>query len=328
MNDSERKVFWERLCSLKNDNDSIDNVIKYPRYIYRYRSLTLKSLEDIKNNRLTFSTSNYYDDPFDTYLKINREKLKNDIDKIFEQDNLIENLKSFFNKIGAEISEVEILNKIKNLNLDEFYHFVLKIMNENSRNILRGYTLSVCFSENGLNESLWIKYADQHKGFAVIYDTYDESKFLCGKQNKCTQCPLGNQTASLYPIYYSNDSYDATEYAKWFTASLVLRKIVSTEKVNEIILSLFPQMCWEKEKIALIKKECHKYDQEWRMISSIWNNKPITMRWIPYGIILGLNMSSEEKDLVYHNAKIGGIENIFECFIDDNDELNYKKYKE
>lgn len=170
MNNNERKVFWKRLCSLKDDNDSIEDVIKYPRYIYRYRSLTLKSLEDIKNNRLTFSTSNYYDDPFDTYLKINREKLKKDIDKIFGQDNFIENLKSFFNKIGSEISEVEILNKIKNLNLDEFYHFVLKIMNEDSKSVLRSYTLSVCFSENGLNESLWIKYADQHKGFAVIYD--------------------------------------------------------------------------------------------------------------------------------------------------------------
>ncbi len=327
MNIDEREVFWERLCSLKNGNDSIENVIKYPRYIYRYRSLTLKSLEDIKNNRLTFSTSNYYDDPFDTYLRINREKLKNDIDKIFEQDNLIENFKSFFNKIGAKMSEVEILNKIKNLNLDEVYHFVLKIMNENSRNILRSYTLSVCFSENGLNESLWIKYADRHKGFAVIYDPYDESKFLCGKQNKCMQCPLSNQTASLYPIYYSDEPYDATEYAKWFTASLALKKILSETIANDVIFSMFPQMKWEREKIALIKKKCHMYDQEWRMISSVWNNKPITIEWKPYGIILGLNMAFQDKDLVYHNAKLAGIENIFECYIDDNDTLNYRIYK-
>lgn len=327
MNDNERKVFWDRLCSLKNGNDSIENVIKYPRCIYRYRNLTLKSLEDIKNNRLTFSTSNYYDDPFDTYLRINRKKLKDDINKIFEQNNIVEIFKSFFSTLEIEITEEEISNKIKDLNLDDFYKYVLKLMNENSKNVLRSYTLSVCFSESGLNETLWIKYADQHKGFAVIYDPYDESKFLCGKQDKCMQCPLNNQTVSLYPIYYSDAPYDATEYAKWFTASLVLREILPTEKVNEIILSLFPQMYWERERITLIKKKCHMYEQEWRMISSVWNNKPITIELKPYGIVLGLNMSSEDKDLVYHNAKLGGIENIFECYIDDNDELNYRKYK-
>lgn len=327
MNNDERKAFWERLCSLTDKNYFIDDVIKYPRYIYRYRSLTLKSLEDIKNNKLTFSTSNYYDDPFDTYLRIDRQKLKDDINEIFEHNKIVENIKNFFSIIGIEISEAEILNKIANLNLDELYQYVFKLMNENSRNILRSYTLSVCFSENGLNESLWIKYANQHKGFSIIYDPYDESKFLCGKQDKCIQCSLNNQTASLYPIYYSDEPYDATEYAKLFTASLVLKKISSENIANDIILSMFPQMKWERERITLIKKKCHMYDQEWRMISSVWNNKPITIEWKPYGIILGLNMTLEDKDLVYHNAKLAGIENIFECYIDDNDILNYRIYK-
>lgn len=156
---------------------------------------------------------------------------------------------------------------------------------------------------------------------------YDESKFLCGKQNKCMQCPLSNQTAYLYPIYYSDKPYDATEYAKWFTASLAIKKILSETIANDIILSMFPQMKWEREKITLIKKKCHMYDQEWRMISSVWDNKPITIEWKPYGIILGLNMAPQDKDLVYHNAKLAGIENIFECYIDDNDSLNYKVYK-
>lgn len=86
-------------------------------------------------------------------------------------------------------------------------------------------------------------------------------------------------------------------------------------------------MEWEREKITLIKKKCHMYDQEWRMISSIWHNKPITMGWKPYGIILGLNMSNDEKSLVYSNAKLAGIENIFECYINDLDELSYRNLK-
>lgn len=327
MNNDERKIFWDTLCSLKENDGSLLNVIKYPKYLYRYRSLSLKSLSDLKNNKLSFSTSNYYDDPFDTYLKINKEKLKKDIDKIFSQKDINKNIKYFFNKIGIDIEEDEISKKMADLDLDAFYQKIIELMNKNSRNILRSYTLSVCFSENGFNESLWIKYANNHKGFAIIYDPYDESKFLCGKKDKCNKCPLKNHTASLYPIYYSDEAYDATEYAKWFTASWILKIITSGNIQNEIISSVFPQMNWEKEKIALIKKNCHMYDQEWRMISSIWNNVPINIEWKPYGVLLGLNMSQEDKDLVYNNAKIAGIENVFECYIDDEDELNYKKYE-
>ena len=38
-------------------------------------------------------------------------------------------------------------------------------------------------------------------------------------------------------------------------------------------------------------------------------------------------MSSNDKNLVYRNAKLGGIKNIFECYIDDNDKLNYREYE-
>lgn len=43
-------------------------------------------------------------------------------------------------------------------------------------------------------------------------------------------------------------------------------------------------MSWEKEKITAIKKKCHMYDQEWRMIFPIWYHKPISIKWRPWGI--------------------------------------------
>lgn len=132
----------------------------------------------------------------------------------------------------------------------------------------------------------------------------------------------------LYPVYYSNKSYDATEYAKWFIASVVLRHYVPTIVADDLIFKLFPKMSWEKEKITLIKKKCHMYDQEWRMISPIWYNKPISIKWRTWGIILGLNMSKDDKNLVYTVAKSAGIENILECYIDENDNLNYRLFIE
>ncbi len=330
MDNNERKIFWDKLCSLKDGSGSIADVIKYPRYLYRYRNLTSKSLDDLKNNKLTFSTSNYYDDPFDTFLRINRQKLEQDINEIFKQNNndFAKKLNSISNSIGKEISKEEISNRIEGLSPEVFYQTVLRLMKETSRNLLRSYSLSVCFSEDGLNESLWMKYANQHKGFAIIYDPRDESKFLCGKQDKCANCSLSQCDFGLYPVYYSDKLYDATEYAKWFTASLALKEIVPDSIYNKIVLSMFPKMNWEREKVTLIKKKCHMYDKEWRMIYPILDNKPITIEWKPNGVVLGLNMSLEDKDLVYHNAKLGRIDNIFECYIDENDELNYRKYRD
>lgn len=56
--------------------------------------------------------------------------------------------------------------------------------------------------------------------------------------------------------------------------------------------------------------------------------KPISIKWRPWGIILGLNMSKDDKNLVYTVAKSAGIENILECYIDENDNLNYRIFIE
>ncbi|MDE6685879.1 MAG: hypothetical protein K2K17_01020, partial [Lachnospiraceae bacterium] len=74
----------------------------------------------------------------------------------------------------------------------------------NIRNEIRKDTWSVCFSEDGLNENLWLKYANQHKGFAVSYDLENEENLRCGKQAKCADCGIHMAGTSLYPIYYSD----------------------------------------------------------------------------------------------------------------------------
>lgn len=328
MNEKERKVFWNTLCSLKSNDKFPKNIIKYPKYLYRYRSLTSKSLEEVKSNKLSFSISNYYDGPFDTFLRIDKNELLRSIDEIFQQNDVIRKIEFIYGKIGMRFDEDEINKKMESFNTNDFCNKIVKLIKSDIRNSLRSYTLSACFSENGLNETLWIKYANQHKGFVLIYDMEDEANYLCGKQEKCHNCVIKDSNTSLYPIYYSDEPYDVTEYAKWFTASLVLRQFISKETRDGIIFNLFPRMEWEREKITLIKKKCHMYDQKWRMISSIWHNKPITMGWKPYGIILGLNMSNDEKNLVYSNAKLARIENIFECYINDLDELSYRIFKE
>lgn len=81
MNAQEREVFWKTLCevsgiNLQQDIERLIAAIKYPQYLYRYRSVTSSSLEALRTNKLYFSSANYYDDPFDTFLHIDIECLK------------------------------------------------------------------------------------------------------------------------------------------------------------------------------------------------------------------------------------------------------------
>lgn len=78
MNIEERKKFWDTLCSLdgkdmQSDIDRLMGTMKFPRFLYRYRAVNDRTLSALKENKLFFSTSNYYDDPFDTYIRIDRK---------------------------------------------------------------------------------------------------------------------------------------------------------------------------------------------------------------------------------------------------------------
>ena len=54
MNAQEREAFWKTLCSLpgtdpKTESEKLGQTIKYPRFLYRYRSVSSKSLEPINS---------------------------------------------------------------------------------------------------------------------------------------------------------------------------------------------------------------------------------------------------------------------------------------
>ena len=329
MNLQERELFWQTLCSLKGENLQEDvqqliGTIKTPKYLYRYRSVSMNTLEALRTNRLYFSTANYYDDPFDTFLHIDIEVIKAAYLKSFNTresaEAVVEGLKSVFAKVLTEkqlkqLTVENILDAQKHGLIEKFLSAALSLRDE-----LKKDTWSVCFSENGFNESLWLKYADKHKGFTLMYDMENDENFLCGKQEKCKNCGIKNFGTLLYPVYYSNVPYDATEVAK----RIMLHKVGELAKV-EIPEELYQGMCngfWDRERITLIKKECHKYDEEWRIIANCAMKPPVMMEWIPSGIILGLRMDKAEENIVISMAREAGIKNIYKSYINSKNELD------
>jgi hypothetical protein len=89
MDHNDREQFWKTLCSLPGNDivaerEQLFKSIKYPKLLFRYRPVSTKSLEALRTNRLYFSSANYYDDPFDTFLHIDIEAIRKEYLSAFQ----------------------------------------------------------------------------------------------------------------------------------------------------------------------------------------------------------------------------------------------------
>ena len=237
MDHNDREHFWQTLCSLPGNDivaerEQLLKTIKYPKLLFRYRHVSTKSLEALRTNSLYFSSANYYDDPFDTFLHIDIEIIRKEFLSAFQTQEstgiVVENVKSLLkNYLSkeqiAQITVENVTNALSHGLTESFLNSALLLRDEVKKD-----TWSVCFSENGFNETLWLKYADQHKGFVQIYDIEDNDSYLCGKQEKCKNCEIINSGTPIYPIYYSDTPYDATNFSKF----VMFRKISETIKTQ------------------------------------------------------------------------------------------------
>ena len=318
MNTKERLEFY-RLLNDNKDNSNIDfsSVIKYTKNIFRYRPINTNSLSALLENKLYFSSSNYFDDPFDTsiYVDINKieELLGKYIEKnVFNVKTLLLDLEKNGFKVESQLLEnIDIsLSDIKNKLKD----FLEKIRNE-----IKKQTYSACFSESEFNETLWLKYADNHRGFVVEYDMR-QGKILCGEKEECLKC-VNNFIVSLYPMVYTDKKYDATEFSKIYLLIKSLELLnLKDDLYYKLIQDINDHFKIDRELISLVKKKCHEYDLEWRILglSYVNDNKPIFKYWKPKSITLGLRTKALDKKLIKEIALKAGIDKIYEIYIDEN----------
>lgn len=331
MNNKERKIFWDTLCSLKGENipdesQRLSKVIRTPQKIYRFRSISNNSLEGLRSNRLYFSTADNYDDPFDSYSYIDWDKVADEIRQEFDNQSAKESTFSALQSLfGVPIEQITQFFNSKSI--DTWSQFGINIMHEIRKDIQKNQ-LSICFTEKDLNEVLWLKYAGNHKGFVLEYDTSNDSMFLCGKMRKCKSCQSANMNYPLYPVYYSNRKYDATEYAK----SVAMFKVITNfhPNIQQLFMHNLKNMTWQQERISLIKRKCHKYDKEWRMLYSQYcnmnnaKNRPFIV-YIPSSVTIGLKTGQSEKNLIITLAKEAGIPKVYQCIINKRDKLDKKQ---
>ena len=319
MNSKERKIFWNTLCGIRDNTpdhlQALLATIKTPEYLCRFRPVSENSLLQLQENKLYYSSADHYDDPFDTFIHVDFPRVKAQYDLL---KSLLDSGNPDLRNIVMELEPVigmsadQVLDNLKDHSLD------LSIFPERIRQIrmiIQKNLFSICFCEDAMNETLWLEYANNYRGFALIYDVKDGSSFLCGKEKMCDNCRSLIEKPSLYPVYYTEDAYDATQFA--------LACMLWGEKVPQQIIEFsYKAIIWEAERISLIKKKCHEYDQEGRMIRPIMAPDRTCIKMKPSKVILGLRMLEYEKMLVISAAKIAGISNIEELYINDSDQLD------
>lgn len=261
---------------------------------------------------ISFFTADYYDDPFDSYSYIDWDYVSkqlqdayNDTTKLQIMANSIQNTLS--------VSADSMIAAIKAIPYEQWINYSTTILEE-ARKDIQKRQLSICFTEQCNNEVLWLKYASNHKGFALEYQIADD--FLS----------INDSTTPfhyfLYPIYYSNQKYDASEYAK--NVAYQLLAMYSHPLLKNFILHNLPVLNWHYERIGLIKHKCHEHDKEWRILYPVIMPSPEIekqrpkMERKPSSVIIGIRTGTSEKNLIISLAKEAGIPRIYQLSIDKN----------
>lgn len=103
MNQGEIENYWNILCSFTGENPQeeaqiLSDKILYPHYLFRYRSVNNNNLEALRTNKIYLSQASKYDDPFDTYLHIDFNRISQEFEENYKSIQQIENLSSVLKK--------------------------------------------------------------------------------------------------------------------------------------------------------------------------------------------------------------------------------------
>lgn len=329
MNNEERKEFWNQLIKLdgKNRVDDFQRLkthINYPKHLYRYRPISNYALDNLRTNTLYFSRADQFDDPFDTYIHV-ETKLVEEAVRHFKESA---NIQSVVEKMSEQIykdSGMQIISpQLKQLDVDNIMQ-VFDSVSKDTRKVIQKSIRAACFSEDGCNKALWLKYGQNHYGFCLIYDINKQENYLCGTKDMCKNCKGIFQT-QLFPVYYSLDKLDASPYIEQIIGLQcveALKKIHNSlsDKVIKMTLSVYGINAWWNEKISLIKDFAHNQDKEWRMLVYDSTEGDFIKKIKPCGIIMGLRTNETNKLILKSLAKEAGIKHIYQSKINENDEL-------
>ena len=331
----DRISFQEILESIKiSDEMSQEDMLKVlkplnfalmqmmPDRLYKYRSCEDKHVSAFKKDELWLSTSDLFNDPFDTLIQYDEEKIRSAFNCILQPDifdamlnhiaaggEIAESLDHLVDSTEIEnlrVKAVEALALVKKLRPSEEQMIQFIIQKEAYLTLLpkiaQHFSSVVCFSEKIDSILMWSHYSYNHTGFALGYDL--RPLLLPNERN-----------VGIYPVVYSDKRYNAEEFLLYLFGSLMQLPIKEADKMSSIKLLLYKSLEWQ-------------YEQEWRVIknntSNLFNGHSEPMTFMPNSIYYGCHISQDNYQRLHEIALSKNLEEHFMKLDNASDEYIMK----
>lgn len=315
--------------------------INIPAALYRFRECTEINIDAFNKDEIWLSKASKFNDPHDSLLFFDKSAILNQAQQMFSPENwkvmfeALKQPKSILSQLSFQNHDMPIVieDRLNTLDEQSFFNIAQQVMPNldifldscfgSLKNEIRNQIKMSCLSENINSPLMWAHYADNHTGFAIGYD------FRGNEISQCSNCRNRScnsiKNASIYPIIYSDERFDATQYGKWYV-----------EQYMKISLGIATEAVFEDEflftKAALHKSGDWKYEDEWRIICSTPDQAaeqkdcyPVKKR--PMAIYLGSQISDINKKVLTQIADEKGIAK-YQMYVEDYTrkyELNYKR---
>jgi len=335
-----------RMTPPEKINDKIQPLIHFiqkniPTALYKFRECTENNLDAFDKDELWLSKASKFNDLHDSLLFFDKPAILNQARQIFSPENFkvifeaLKQPKSMLNQFNFQNQDMltVIEDGLNTLDEQKFYNMIQQIMPNldifldscfgTLKNEIRNQIKIACLSAKINSPLMWAHYADNHSGFALGYD------FRGNNISQCANCPNRScnsiKLASIYPVIYSDDRFDATQYGKWYI-----------EQYMKISLGITAETVFDDEflftKAALHKSNDWDYEDEWRIICSTPDPAteqkdcyPIKKR--PIAIYFGSQISAIHRKVLSQIADEKGIAK-YQMYVEDyahKYELHYKK---
>ncbi|MED4797332.1 DUF2971 domain-containing protein, partial [Priestia megaterium] len=282
-----KEINLEGAIALKHEN--------IPLSLYKYRSVSKYSLENLEESSLWINSADQMNDPYDSSLTINHQSYTDYMIKRF----IITYLKDV--EFQTDVSKYE---EIESKSFNEIYNYLshdnngkelaelIPILQKRAQKFARDSKLTEsmmeryqkaifisCFSERNDSMLMWSHYTNNHKGFCLEYNfkRHEIDPFL---------------SEILYPVLYSEEMLDTTKHL------IQLYQNRENHNVYSFIHS------------TIVKSIEWSYEKEWRLATIFTDrNHGFNMPFFqPEAIYLGAKISNDDKQKLLDIATLKNID--------------------
>lgn len=265
--------------------------------LFRYRTIDDNNISALENNKLYFSTPNNFNDPYDNLIFASLKKIFSDV-----MGNIYSGMDDYLEKLKSENPEAAFYGhkywngSNRDGTIDIFFKQICVAVDLIKKSV-RNNVKIICFSEVYNSMLMWSHYADNHKGFLLVYEKADIKNAKRCMENDVTI----ERKIHLDKVEYVTEQIDLSEDIEEYVRNNMM------PNMGDVVLDERNIPQYKLRKLMLQKSHEWAYEKEWRLIPRTIDLQvqcPLEyISCIPSAIILGARCSNINTEKMINIAK-------------------------